>query len=55
MHALSAQQTAPWALPNNPCFIMLTKMAPNEKDLDKFVKYPMKRDLHIDCLLKNAL
>jgi hypothetical protein len=35
-------------------FIMLTAMALNEKDPDTFVKYLMKRDPYIGCLLKNA-
>jgi hypothetical protein len=34
-------------------FIMLTAMALNEKDPDTFVKYLMKRDSYIACLLKN--
>jgi hypothetical protein len=35
-------------------FVMLTTMAVNEEDPDTFVKYLMKRDPYIGCLLKNA-
>jgi hypothetical protein len=34
-------------------FVLLTNLALNESDIDKFIDYLMKRDPYIDSLLKN--